>query len=139
MTIWEIALELSESKSWGYACLEWELVGLNVGWTYCACGHSIKEACVVKNKLNGNVIIVGNCCLRDFPYEHDTLLALRALHECRITDTVIKLVCKYGLLTKRERKFMLDVWRKRKLSEKQRKWYRALKEKIFDAFEYNCP
>jgi len=35
----------------------------------CICGHPITENCPVYNKLNRNVLIVGNCCIKKFGIE----------------------------------------------------------------------
>jgi hypothetical protein len=62
-------IELSVSKIWGVAKLEWDLdyIFWNHDGTNCLCGHyPIKEVCVLLNNLNGNTAIVGNVCVNRF-------------------------------------------------------------------------
>lgn len=139
--IFEPILELSESEDWNKARLEWELEGYKYfkDWTYCACGHKIKEALIIRNQLNGNEATVGNCCINQFPGQRSRYLAFKAALDCRINEALIELTYELNILTDWEHKFMLDVWRKRKFKGKQRKYYLEIKRKIFDALGVECP
>jgi len=33
---------------------------------YCVCGHDIKENCFVKDTITGNILVIGNCCIKKF-------------------------------------------------------------------------
>ena len=39
--------------------------------THCICGHPIIERCLVKNRINGNEMIIGNCCIHKFGIERE--------------------------------------------------------------------
>ena len=62
-------LARSQSKIWWQAQLEWEFVTIykGNGEDSCLCGHApIIELCKLRNKLNENTAIVGNCCVKRF-------------------------------------------------------------------------
>jgi hypothetical protein len=62
-------LARSQSKVWWQAQLEWEFVTVQRGDGKhgCLCGHSpIVNLCKLRNKLNMNTAIVGNCCVKRF-------------------------------------------------------------------------
>ena len=62
-------LARSQSKVWWQAQLEWEFVAIykGNGGDSCLCGHTpIIELCKLRNKLNHNNAIVGNCCVKRF-------------------------------------------------------------------------
>lgn len=62
-------LARSQSTVWWRARLEWEFVTLykGNGDDSCLCGHTpIIELCKLRNKLNNNTAIVGNCCVKRF-------------------------------------------------------------------------
>ena len=62
-------LALSQSKVWWQAKLEWEFVTIykGKGKDGCLCGHTpIVELCKLRNRLNNNTAIVGNCCVKRF-------------------------------------------------------------------------
>ena len=62
-------LALSQSEVWREAQLEWEFATIYQGQgdDSCLCGHTpIIELCKLRNKLNANTAIVGNCCVKRF-------------------------------------------------------------------------
>ena len=62
-------LALSQSDVWREAQLEWEFATIyrGQGDDSCLCGHTpIIELCKLRNKLNDNNAIVGNCCVKRF-------------------------------------------------------------------------
>jgi len=62
-------LALSQSQVWWQAKLEWEFVTVykGKGKDSCLCGHTpIVELCKLRNRLNNNTAIVGNCCVKRF-------------------------------------------------------------------------
>lgn len=60
----------SESKDWEILKKEWFLSYIRVAKSEpktCACGHyPIKNLCFIKNKINNNIVLVGNCCVKKF-------------------------------------------------------------------------
>jgi hypothetical protein len=59
----------SDAKVWDAAKLEWALeeVYESEEPDTCLCGHfPIIEICVLRNRVNKNTAIVGNCCVKKF-------------------------------------------------------------------------
>ena len=59
----------SDYKEYDGAILEWLHKGdrwVEDKITFCICGHPIKERCLVINEVNGNRLIIGNCCIHKF-------------------------------------------------------------------------
>ena len=58
----------SVSDRWEIARSEWELDSVHfVEKSECLCSHApIKEICVLRNRLNGNMTEVGNVCVNNF-------------------------------------------------------------------------
>lgn len=61
----------SESNTYDEAIKEWIAYGEEEEGpeSSCICGHDIKINCQVVNTLNGNVLTVGNCCIKKFGIE----------------------------------------------------------------------
>lgn len=60
-------LELSVAKNFYKARREWFLyrIVITENWRDCLCGKKIRELCYLKNKMNANIVRVGNICTRD--------------------------------------------------------------------------
>lgn len=57
----------SESNHYATAMQEWVYQGETIKKpNRCICGHYIQQNLVVKNKLNGKDLIIGNCCIKKF-------------------------------------------------------------------------
>lgn len=118
---------LSESDKWDEARLEWKLFRMfdQKDLETCLCGHyPIKEICVLRNKLNNNQAIVGNCCVQKFMgISSDKLFASLKRVKKDINKPfnadVIQFSFERGYITGWEKSFYLDTWRKRELSKKQ--------------------
>ena len=127
-------LMLSEADDWQDAALEWKLVGIQ--WDkkgdHCICGHFIKEKCFIKNIVNGNHTIVGNCCITKFKGE-DLTSVFRALSQNKVNAALIGYAYEEGIINEWELDFMLKLWRKRKLTWKQRNKFNEIKAKIYKA------
>jgi len=62
-------IDLSKSKIWDAAKLEWSLAKIYEADEpeTCLCGHfPIIEICILQNKLNHKQATVGNCCVKKF-------------------------------------------------------------------------
>lgn len=126
-------IENSEHKNWDEAIKEWILENIFFEASNCLCGHDILENCVIRNKLNNKEIIVGNCCINKIPsyseYNHMSL-AFKALKKNKVNASLIDLSRELGYINEWEHRFMMDVWRKRNFTEKQRNYYTKISEKI---------
>jgi hypothetical protein len=117
----------SVARTWDLAKREWDLaeVYFEQGGT-CLCGHHpITERCVLNNRLNGRVAIVGNCCVRRFlglPSE-PLFAGLRRVmknKEAALTSEVIEYAHERGWIDDWQRAFYLDTRERRWISPKQR-------------------
>ena len=62
----------SECKEYPDFLLEWKVIfrfERDAMDGYCICGHKIKEEITIRNKLNGNRLIVGNVCINQLAKE----------------------------------------------------------------------
>ncbi len=132
----ERILALSVSKLWKEAKEEWIHIDTYFAETLserkaCTCGHyPIKEICIIKNIKNENEAIVGNCCILRFTEQVDKKV-FKALSERRINQALISLAYKDNKINYREKNFLLDVWRKKRMTLKQKSWFNSLKNRIF--------
>ena len=116
-------IALSESKCWGVLD---DIYFADYQET-CSCGHyPIIEVCVIKNKLNNNTTIVGNCCVKKFmglPSDKIFQSVKRVRKEMHksLNPAAIEYAYKKGWINPWEYKFYIDTMRKRyhQLSEKQ--------------------
>ena len=61
--------KLSYTSEWETAKEEWRLNHIYISHDpeTCTCGHyPIKECCIISNKITGNTLMVGNCCVTKF-------------------------------------------------------------------------
>lgn len=131
----EAILEKSKSKTWKEAKREWRLDRIyerdtNEPFASCACGHRIKEVCTIKNLKNGAELVVGNCCVKQFGY-HDTDKVHKAIAKGKLNKSTIELAFEKEIINEWEHTFILDTFRKRKLSEKQLNIRNRIETKIF--------
>lgn len=127
-------IALSNAVEWHAARLEWRLkdVWMSDDPETCLCGHyPIREICVIVNKENGAEAEVGNCCVNNFldinsEQVFSSLRKVVADPASSFNEATIELVYERGYISKWERDFYLDIWRKRVLSPKQA----AKKERI---------
>lgn len=117
----------SQAKAWDAAKLEWALEDVYEAEEpgTCLCGHfPIVETCVLRNKLNGNDAIVGNCCVKKFmglPSD-EILQAVKRVRKDpakSLNAHAVQHAFDRGWITAWERDFYFDIMRKRKLSPKQ--------------------
>ncbi len=129
--------ELSLSRGWDEAKLEWDLV--DVEWVdeeeECICGHNpIKEICTINNRYTNKSARVGNSCVKKFNNKSDKIFRVISKVKKDITKSVnaetIDFACGKTWITAKERDFYLDIFRKRVLTPKQEDWKRIINHKI---------
>ena len=65
-------ISASKAKNYDDAILEWVYFGDSEKRPdNCICGHSITQRCQVRNKQNGTILIIGNCCINKFNIERE--------------------------------------------------------------------
>jgi len=134
-------VDKSVSHKWEEALNEWKLDHIYISDIFgeCICGHDIKEHCIMINILNGNTIIVGNCCIKKFPkYNNESIESrskiFRGLRHNRINEEIIALARSKGLINDWEENFLNSVKRKRNKSARQELLYDKLSDRIIKAF-----
>lgn len=101
------------------------LVGVEIQENFdsCPCGHPIKELCYIENQLNGNKIHVGNVCVNRFiDIDTGNLFAglkriAKDVNSSANEDLIIHSY-KLGYIYENEYRFLMDIKRKRSLSER---------------------
>jgi hypothetical protein len=135
-------INLSVSDEWEIAKKEWDVwtIFIEEGWDNCLCGQSIKECCVLRNKLNKHECIVGNVCVNNF-------LGITTDHLFKSVKSVAKNLTKsfsvdvisHAFTNKWinlwERGFYEDIMSLPKLSYKQKATKLKLNKKILDYFK----
>src|ERR1035437_6837616 len=120
--------KLSVAPTWEVAKEEWMLNDVWISETpdTCTCGHyPIKEICLLKNKLNGKYVPVGNCCVKKFMGLPSDLIfqAIKRIG-LDITKSLNVEALNYakgkGWINDWEYGFYCNTFSKRKLSEKQK-------------------
>ncbi len=141
-------IDLSKSNTWKRAVREWELVDIEIldggEFETCLCGHyPIRELCHIENRKTGETAIVGNHCVAKFDKDdpgHEMFgSTTKAFHAAKriienpsasANKALISFAEEKGVLNESEAKFYQDVWRKRKLTEKQENYKERLNQKL---------
>jgi hypothetical protein len=138
-------IALSASQNWDAAKLEWFLqeIYFEDEPGVCLCGHTpIIETCVLKNKANGNIAIVGNVCVKKFMGLNSDKI-FQAVKRVRkeidksLNAEAIEYALEKGWINSKDKSFYLDVFRKRNLSEKQLKWKKDVNSRVLKGITNN--
>jgi len=131
-------IALSEASNWDQAKLEWTLESIykEDEPDTCLCGHfPIIEICILRNKLNSNTAIVGNCCVKKFiGLPSDKIF--QAVKRVSKDDTkslnaeTIDHAFRNRWINDWEYKFYMDILRKRSLTAKQLSKKRQINRKV---------
>lgn len=141
-------IEKSVAKTWEEAKREWIFDGdiiiasdvevANSDYV-CLCGHRhLKELCYIRNTINENTALVGNCCVRKFLHNiENTNKIFAAIRDKRLNKALIDYAFNQGFINEEEYNFLDNIWRKKEsnLSTRQKEWKVALLERILDEIE----
>ena len=144
----EEILNLSESKEWDFAKLEWsfEFAYYAEELQKCLCGHyPIKNICVIKNRRNSSVTEVGNCCINKFLGIDEgnkifsSIKKLKDSETASMSSEVIEYIYKKKGISDFEYNFYKSIYRKRIMSEKQWDIKKRINQKFlnFTSYETN--
>jgi hypothetical protein len=120
-------LKLSQAQVWDLAKQEWTLHQIYEADDpeTCLCGHyPIKEICTLRNKVNGHMATVGNCCVKKFIGLPSDLI-FQAVKRVRIDNQkslnaeAIQHAFEKDWINEWERNFSINTMRKRALSSSQ--------------------
>ena len=128
-------IELSYSPIWEEAKEEWRTkqIYMSDEPMECICGKfPIKEVIILENFITKKMAVIGNCCINKFFGIKDYNKMFGAIRKNKLNKALIEHASKMNWINSKEEKFALDVWRKRKLSVKQKAWLDAIKNKIIN-------
>lgn len=148
MSIYKLTNEIlqkSQSKTWDAAKAEWVLDQIyeSEDPETCLCGHfPIIEICILENKLNKNLVTVGNCCVKKFIGLPSNLI-FQAVKRIRrdikksLNPEAIMHAYKNGWINNWEFTFSMNTCRKRVLSERQTEVRIRVNEKMLNNMKRN--
>lgn len=121
---------------------EWEITKIKKDYeneNYCICTHPITELVYIQNKLNGNELIIGNCCMDKIGkvperMTNNLFRLKKDITKSMNRDLIDFIQQKYNLLTKWEFNFYLDIMKKRKLSDRQMEIKQKINQKVIKSF-----
>jgi len=132
-------IDMSRADNWDDAREEWELDYIEMAPCAehtCLCGHyPIRELCFIRNWLTHNKALVGNCCIKHFQTMDHAGRIVDAVKENRLNDDLITYAYDRHMINDWEQGFLFDMWRKRKLTQRQRRKYEALTNQILHRVE----
>jgi hypothetical protein len=102
----------------------------------CLCGHNpIIENCILRNRLNANQVLVGNCCVKKFiglPSDKIFQAVKRIRKDIvkSLNEEAVQHAHERHWINQWERDFYFDVMRKRNLSPKQATIKTRINEKV---------
>ena len=136
-------IERSIGRNWDEAKLEWQLVNVfkqpQAG--QCLCGKfPITEHCVLLNRKNGNIAIVGSVCVKKFlglPADKIFQAISRIAKDLTrsLNAEAIDFAHKKRWINDWERKFCFDNLHKKKLSWAQRQTRSQINQKVLRRFQ----
>lgn len=107
----QLVISHSIGKTWISAKQEWRLISIYDADSYCICGHSIRENCIIRNKNNDKELIVGNVCVNQFnekclTISHTARQSLTKLNHSvttkRANKDLVEIALRLGILSKAE-------------------------------------
>jgi hypothetical protein len=137
----EKIIRFSKANTWHRAKQEWETNNIYRTRDFenvCLCGHPIKEVLVIKNKLNGKKLIVGNCCINKLNgvCANKLFAAIKRVENDNTKNynaDIIKFVYNKGIIQYKDYNFYMSIWRKRNLSIRQENWRKDIHKKILNS------
>jgi hypothetical protein len=139
----------SNADNYFDACHEWDEVCIDVADDdedcYCICSHPIKQLITIRNRENGNDVVVGSDCIRKIPNFPNASLYQPVISnladlkknpdDTTIGKNLIDFIRIKQLLEEKHIIFLESMRCKRNLSEKQESYYAGLKKKIVRLLE----
>lgn len=139
----------SNADNYFDACHEWDEVCIDVAdddeECYCICSHPIKQLITIRNRENGNDVVVGSDCIRKIPNFPNASLYQPVISnladlkknpdDTTIGKNLIDFIRIKELLEEKHIIFLESMRCKRNLSEKQDSYYAGLKKKIVRLLE----
>ena len=130
-------VKMSQADTWAEAKAEWEVQDIAfVKNSSCLCGkYPIREVIDMHNHKTNKVTQVGNCCVKKFFDDSEWSKVFGAIKRGKVNGKLILHANEKGVINNWEKDFMLDVWRKKVMSGKQREKYNNINQKILERFQ----
>lgn len=136
----EEIISRSESKAWGEAKLEWQVLEMEEADRddpeTCLCGkYPIIDVFTLKNKKNGNLVRVGSSCVNKFIIKNKNFDGYKRISKDEkksVNIGLLRFAKDNNWISLRDFSFYVDIIDKRKLSEKQLKWKISINNTIID-------
>lgn len=138
-------IKFSNSNIWEIAKKEWILLTIDLSddpYT-CLCGHTpIFEICKLENRINKNIVTVGNCCVNKFiglPTKRifNAIKRIKKDNYKSLNSDAIELALSKNWINDWEYKFYIDTLRKRELSQIQLNKRNLINNKILFRISLN--
>jgi len=122
----------SVSNEWTNAKYEWEHIDTyEESGRECVCGKTdITDICVIKNRETGEILEVGNHCVKKIGVEVDDEFRWIKGKSKSAPKSILKRARANEIINEREYLFYLNIHRKRKLSVKQELYKKSIEEKL---------
>lgn len=103
----------------------------------CICGHVMMEQCIIRNLLNGENLVVGNRCVKQFPGIDTIKSVCRVRREIKmpLNPACLHEALNKGVVHHREYEFYMNTWWKNWLTPKQIIWRIVINNKILKAVD----
>lgn len=152
----ESLLEASKSKEWDVAKKEWKVKEIYFVdpestsgerfYETCSCSHyPIKEVITIKNTLNKNELTIGNCCITKIIEDEKENKRHKAIFNALKSQKINKELIEQAyyndhFIYYKEFEFLLKIFRKRSLGEKQANEFTRITNTIMRLYEskYNA-
>ena len=125
-------LNHSNNKNYNDALLEWNYIHtdyLDDGeFDKCICGHPIQEVCIIKNKINGVELHLGNCCINKITNLMNDKKIYNQLINYKVGKELILFIEQKKILDDFQLRFLTNVRNKRNISPRQF----AFRKNLFD-------
>lgn len=120
----EKIIEFSVNQEWNIAKTEWKLSYIKQEDNKCVCGKAIKNCCVMFNKINKNITIVGtDCVLKFIGIDYTILFKIQKLLtediSNKITKKNINYLLEHQFINKWVFDFYISISSQKGLSQKQ--------------------
>lgn len=136
----EMIIKKSKANTWDKAKQEWKLDRIVQSYSvkYCLCGHPIKEICILKNIKSGKKVIVGNSCVKKFMKMNSyklfqSIKKVKGDIQKNFNADFIQFAYNKGIIPKKDYDFYMNIWRKKKLSQKQMLWKTDINKRILNS------
>ena len=143
--LFERVVEQSKATNWHDAKMEWFTRAIYYlekdAVETCTCGHfPIKNVIEIENRITGNILIVGNCCIEKFEDSDDYKgvfnysLFFSGLRKGELNKAIVDKAKLDGIINEWEFTFLNNVRRKRHFSKKQVDCLKRIENRVISIY-----